>query len=113
MGALTTRATSVGYGEERAILGSVVKPICADDKSGLWPREKSADVIIRTSCFTIITKLEVFTTYLVVDHHVYCAVCGVGGEVRQVEGLVNDPLACERSITVQQNGHHLRNHSAS
>lgn len=28
MGALTTRATSVGYGEERAIRGSVVKPIC-------------------------------------------------------------------------------------
>lgn len=30
-----------------------------------------------------------------------------------MEGLVNDPLACERSITVQQNGHYLRNHSAS
>lgn len=28
MGALTTRATSVGYGEERAMRGSVVKPIC-------------------------------------------------------------------------------------
>lgn len=28
IGALTTRATSVGYGDERAMRGSVVKPIC-------------------------------------------------------------------------------------
>lgn len=51
------------------------------------------------------------STYLVVDHHVDCAVCGVGGQVRQVEGLVHDPLACEGSIAVQQDGHHLCNHS--
>lgn len=51
------------------------------------------------------------TTYLIVDHHMYCAVCGVGRQVRKVERLINDPLACERSITVQQNRHHLCNHS--
>lgn len=53
----------------------------------------------------------VITTYLIVDHHMYCAVCGVGRQVRQVECLINDPLACERSIAVQQNRHHLGNHA--
>lgn len=106
MGALTTRATSVGYGDERAILGSVVNPICADD------------TITTTSCFyhQHYKRREinmVFITHLIVDHHMYGAVCGVGRQVGQVERLINNPLACERSITMQQNRHHLCNHSIS
>lgn len=50
---------------------------------------------------------EPVSGYLVVDHHMYGAVCGVGRQVRQVERLVHDTLACERSITVEQNRHHL------
>lgn len=49
--------------------------------------------------------------YLVVDHYVYCAVCGVWWQVGQVERLINDTLARECSITVQQDRHHLWNRS--
>lgn len=45
--------------------------------------------------------------YLVVDYHVYRAMCGVGWQVGQVERLVHDALACKRSIAVKQNRHHL------
>ena len=33
---------------------------------------------------------------------------GVGGQVAQVERLVDDALARERRVAVQQNAHHLR-----
>lgn len=46
--------------------------------------------------------------YLVVDHHVYGAVSGVGRQVGQVESLVHDSLTCERSVAVKEDGHHLR-----
>lgn len=45
--------------------------------------------------------------YLVVDHHMNGPMGGVGGQVRQVESLINDPLACKRSIAMEQDGHHL------
>lgn len=32
---------------------------------------------------------------------------GVGGQVAQVEGLIHDALAGERSVSVQEDGHHL------
>lgn len=48
--------------------------------------------------------------YLVVDHHVYRAVCGVERQVGQVERLVNDTLARECSVAVQQDRHHLWSH---
>lgn len=51
-------------------------------------------------------------SYLVVDHHMYGAMCGVGRQVGQVERLVDDPLACERSIAVKQDRHHLGNRSS-
>lgn len=46
--------------------------------------------------------------YLVVDHDVHGAVCGVGRQVGQVEGLIDDALTGERGVSVQQDGHHLR-----
>lgn len=76
----------------------MVKPICED---GEEPREASAAARGRL--------LGSVSGYLVVDHHVDCAVRGVGRQVRQVEGLVHDALARERSIAVQQDGHHLSN----
>lgn len=45
--------------------------------------------------------------YLVVHHNVYCAMCGVGWQIRQVERLVHDSLARKGSIAVEQNRHHL------
>ena len=44
---------------------------------------------------------------LVVDHHVDGAVCGVGREVREVEGLVDHSLSSEGCIAVQQYTHHF------
>lgn len=37
--------------------------------------------------------------------------CGVRWQIRQVECLVHNTLACEGSITVKQNRHHLWNQS--
>ena len=45
--------------------------------------------------------------YLVVDHHVDGAVGGVGGQVGQVESLVDDALTGEGRVAMQQDGHHL------
>jgi len=44
---------------------------------------------------------------LVVGHHVHGAMRGVGRQVGQVECLVHDPLARERRVPVDQDGHHL------
>lgn len=98
MGALTTRATSVGYGEERAIRGSVVNPIWRRDVRGVTARS-----FIRP----FVRAFYVCVAYLVVDDHVHGAVRGVGRQVRQVERLVHDTLACECSIAMKQNRHHL------
>ena len=44
---------------------------------------------------------------LVIDHHVDGAVCGVGREVREVEGLVDHSLSSEGCIAMQQHTHHF------
>lgn len=46
--------------------------------------------------------------YLVVDHHMHSAMCGVGGQITQMAGFIHDALTCKCSITMEQNGHHLR-----
>lgn len=45
--------------------------------------------------------------YLVVDDDVHRAVCSVRRQVAQMESFVDDALASERSITMEENGHHL------
>lgn len=44
---------------------------------------------------------------LVVAYDVYCAVRGVIRQVRQVESLVHDALAGERSVPVKEDRQHL------
>lgn len=45
--------------------------------------------------------------YLVVDHHVDGTMCGVGGQLAEVEGLVHDSLPSEGCVAVYQDGHYL------
>lgn len=45
--------------------------------------------------------------YLVVDNHMHSAMCGVGGQITQMKGFIDNALTCECSITMEQNGHHL------
>lgn len=45
--------------------------------------------------------------YLVVDHNVHCAIGGIGRQVAQMEGLIDDPLASEGRIPMDQDGHDL------
>lgn len=45
---------------------------------------------------------------LVVDNNVDSSVSGVVRKVRQVEGLKHHSLATEGSVTMQQDGHDLR-----
>ena len=47
-------------------------------------------------------------THLVVDDNVDGAMRGVRGQVAQVERLIDDALARERRVAVQQYAHHLR-----
>lgn len=46
--------------------------------------------------------------YLVIDHHVHSAMCAVGRQIAQMEGFVDDALTCKCSITMEQNGHYLK-----
>ena len=50
-------------------------------------------------------------TYLIVDHHVDRTMCGVGGELTQVEGLIDHPLTSEGCISMDQDGHDLTHHN--
>lgn len=45
--------------------------------------------------------------YLIVDHNVHCAVGGVGRQVTQMEGLIDDTLASKGGIPMDQDGHDL------
>lgn len=45
--------------------------------------------------------------HLIIDHNMDCAMCGIRREFTEVEGFIDDSLTCERSITVDENGHHL------
>lgn len=46
--------------------------------------------------------------YLVVGDNVDCAVCGVVGQVTEMEGFVDHALASKGRITVKQHTHHLQ-----
>lgn len=46
--------------------------------------------------------------YLVVDHHVHSAMCGVGRQIAQMAGFVDDALTCKCSITMKKDRHHLQ-----
>lgn len=45
--------------------------------------------------------------YLVVDHHMDGTMCGVGGELTQVESLIHNSLSSKSSVTMNQDGHYL------
>lgn len=49
-----------------------------------------------------------FAPHLVVHHDVDGAMGGVGGQVTQVECLVHNALASKSGISMQEDGHHLR-----
>lgn len=53
--------------------------------------------------------MELFVhKYLVVDNHMHSAMCGVGGQIAQMEGFIDNALTCESSVTMDVNGHHLK-----
>lgn len=62
-------------------------------------------------CIKVSEPVRVSCVYLVVDDHVYGAVCSVRRKVAQMEGFVDDALAGKRSVTVEQDGHHLNMHA--
>lgn len=46
-------------------------------------------------------------SYLVVDHHMDCTMCGIGGELTEVESLIHNSLSSKSSVPMHQDGHHL------
>lgn len=45
--------------------------------------------------------------YLVIDHDMHGAVGGIGRQVTEMEGLIDDPLAGKGGIPMDQDGHDL------
>lgn len=45
--------------------------------------------------------------HLVVDHHMDCTMCGVGGELTQVESLIHNSLSSKSSVAMNRDAHHL------
>lgn len=58
--------------------------------------------------FTRLMNAALNTAYLVVGHNVHSAMCGERWQVTQVQGLIDNPLAAECSISMQQDAHHLQ-----
>lgn len=46
--------------------------------------------------------------YLVVDNDMNGAMSGIWGKLTEVEGFIHNSLTSKCSITMQENGHHLR-----
>lgn len=65
--------------------------------------QRRSDELQKENCLS--TSVQV--CYLVVDDNVHGAVRGVGRQVRQVEGFVDDTLTGESCVSVDQDGHHL------
>lgn len=62
----------------------------------------------------VISQIELFVQkYLVVDNHMHSAMCGVGGQIAQMEGFIDNALTCECSVTMDVNGHHLKQKHSS
>ena len=94
------------YGEERDLRGSVVNPICDENKT-----ENNVNihkvVTLGPGYLRHVPYINTWS-YLVINYNVYGAVRGVVLQIAQVERFINNTLTWERSIAMKQNTHHLK-----